>query len=34
MESHVVIDQFQWNVPATAADFEYTIPDDYTKVKM
>lgn len=30
MESHVVIDRFQWNVPVTAADFEYTIPDDYT----
>ncbi len=30
MESHFVIDQFQWNVPVTAADFKYTIPDDYT----
>lgn len=34
MESHVVIDQFQWNVPATSADFQYSIPDDYTKVDM
>jgi len=34
MESHVVIDRFQWNVPVTAADFQYTLPDDYTKVEM
>lgn len=33
MESHFIIDRFQWNVPVTAADFEYTIPDDYTKVE-
>jgi outer membrane lipoprotein-sorting protein len=29
-EAYCVIDQFNWNVPVTAADFEYTIPDDYT----
>ena len=32
METRCVIDQFQWDVPVTAADLEYTIPDDYTKV--
>jgi hypothetical protein len=28
--AHAVIDHFEWDVPVTAADFEYTIPDDYT----
>lgn len=31
METHCVIDQFQWDVPVTAADFEYVIPEDYTE---
>ena len=26
------IDGFQWNVPVTAADFEYTIPEDYQNI--
>lgn len=29
MESTYVIDQFQWDVPISAADFEYVIPEDY-----
>lgn len=29
MEISYNIDQFQWNVPVTAADFEYVIPADY-----
>ncbi|MHC4551244.1 MAG: hypothetical protein ACYSUT_00545 [Planctomycetota bacterium] len=29
METHCVINEFLWDVPISAADFEYTIPDDY-----
>ena len=31
METHCVINEFLWDVPISAADFEYTIPDDYTE---
>ncbi len=29
METHCVINEFLWDVPISAADFEYVIPDDY-----
>lgn len=29
METSYVIDQFQWDVPVSATDFEYVIPEDY-----
>jgi outer membrane lipoprotein-sorting protein len=28
-ESHIVMDQFQWDISVNASDFEYVIPDDY-----
>ncbi len=28
-EAHCVIDLFEWDVPVSAADFEYTIPEGY-----
>lgn len=31
MEISYTIDGFQWDIPVTAADFEYVIPEDYTK---
>ena len=32
MEMTYVIDQFQWDVPVTADDFTYVIPDDYKEM--
>lgn len=31
-QAHCVINHFEWNVPVSAADFEYTIPDDYKTI--
>ena len=30
VRTHRVLDNFQWNVPVDAAEFEFEIPDDYT----
>jgi len=30
IRTHLVVDQFNWDPPLTAADFEPNIPDDYT----
>jgi len=30
IQTHLVIDEFNWDPPLTAADFEPNIPDDYT----
>ena len=31
-ESHIVMDQFEWDIPVDASDFEYVIPDDYKEM--
>jgi len=31
-ESHIVMDQFQWDISVDADDFEYVIPDDYKEM--
>ncbi len=30
VRTHRVLDNYQWNVPVDAAEFEFEIPDDYT----
>jgi len=31
-ESHIVMDQFRWDISVDANDFEYVIPDDYKEM--
>lgn len=31
-ENHIVMDQFEWDIPIDASDFKYVIPDDYKEM--